>query len=92
MKIECIGLKPDHGQSSGRDGEVIGRTAHAGGWAAHSSGCSRLASSYVVLYSLLSEFHDFHDQILSYCRGVSPPNLFSCITFCTTLGDNTYPK
>ena len=36
IKIECIGRKPDHGQSARRGGAVMGRPAHRGGQAAHS--------------------------------------------------------
>jgi hypothetical protein len=31
MKMECIGLKPDHGQSARRDGTERGQAAQGGG-------------------------------------------------------------
>jgi hypothetical protein len=49
MKIECIGLKPDHGQSTRREGTKRGRVAQGGGQAAHHGGCLGPTSSYMVL-------------------------------------------
>jgi hypothetical protein len=49
MKIECIRLKPDHGQSARRCGIERGRAAQGGGRAAHHGCCSGRTLSYVVL-------------------------------------------
>ena len=76
MKIEHIGLKPDHGWSLRWDGVVMGRPAHVGGRAAHSWARSGPTLASVVLSLLLPEFCDFHDRILSWCWGVSPPHLW----------------
>jgi hypothetical protein len=49
MKIECIGLKPDRGQSMRRRGIERDRVAQGEGQAAHHGGCSGPTLSYVVL-------------------------------------------
>jgi hypothetical protein len=63
MKIECIGLKLDRGQSSGRGGKVMGRAAQGGGQVAHSRVYLGPTLSYMVLRSLFPKFCDFHDRI-----------------------------
>ena len=92
IKIECIGLEPDCGQSARRGCVVMGQLAHVGGWAAHSQARFGPTLVSVVFILLFSEFRDFHDQIPSCCRGVSHPYLFSCIPLCTTCGDKHISK
>jgi hypothetical protein len=68
MKMECIELIPDHGQSARRGGVAMGRET----WPRPGLGPALLC---VVLVSLLFKFRDFCDRIL-FCRhGVSPPYL-----------------
>ena len=82
-----MGRKPDRGQSVRRGGAGLGRLAHVGGQVAHSWAYFSPTLASVVFGPLLSEFHDFHDRILSCYCGVSPPHLFSYIPLCTTWGD-----
>jgi len=65
IKIECIRLKPDRVQSARQDDAVMGQLAHRGGRAAHSQACFGPTLASVVFVLLLSEFHDFHDRIMS---------------------------
>ena len=90
VKIECIGLKPNRGQSTRQGRAGLGYPAHVGGRAAHSRAHFGLTLSSVVFGPLLSELHDFRDWILFCCHGVLSPHLFSCIPLCTTCGDKTY--
>ena len=69
---------------------VVGRLAHVGSQAAHSRARFGPTLASVVFGPLLSEFHDFHDQISLCSHGVLPPHLFSCIPLCTTFGDKTH--
>ena len=68
----------------------MGRLARVVGRAAHSQAYFGPTLASVVLVRLLSEFHDLSDRILSCCRGMSPPHLFSYIPLCTTCGDKTH--
>ena len=61
MKIECIGLKPNHGRSVRRCSAVVGRLAHVGGRVAQSWACFGPTLASMVFGLLLLEFHDFHD-------------------------------
>jgi hypothetical protein len=86
MKIECIRLIPDRGQSTRQGGAVVGRAT-----------CPKpglgLALSCVVLVLFFSEFRDFHDQILFRCHGVSPPHLLPVYLHAQQGGDkNTYQE
>ena len=55
---------------------VVGRLAHVGSWAAHSRARFGPTLVSVVFGPLLSEFHDFHDQIPFCRRGVLPHTFF----------------
>ena len=87
IKIECIGLIPDRGQSTRQGGTVVGWAAHVGGWAARSQARLGPTLASTILGPLLPEFSNFHDRISFCCCSVSPPHLFSCIPLCTTCGD-----
>ena len=67
-----------------RGSAVMGQPAHGGGRAAHSRAHFGPTLASVIFGPLLSEFRDFSDRILSCCRGVSLPHLFSYIPLCTT--------
>ena len=69
---------------------MMGQPAHVGGWVAHSRAYFGPTLASVVFGPLLSKFHDFCDRILSCCRSVSPPHLFSYLPLCTACGDKTH--
>ena len=55
---------------------MVDRSAHWGDWAAWPEDHLGPALVDVVLGPLLLEFHDFHNQIPSCCRGVLPHTCF----------------
>jgi hypothetical protein len=90
MKIECIRLKPDHGQSARRGDIERGRVAQGGGQAAHHGGCSGPTSLNVVLGYLPSIIREFPNQISFWRHDVSVAHLFSCINFLHDMWRQTY--
>jgi hypothetical protein len=80
IKIEHTGCKPDHGRSTVRGGAGLGWSAHRGGQVAHPRARSGPSLSCVVLASLLSKIHEFHDQI-SFFVDVSFPHTCFLFTF-----------
>ena len=85
-----MGRKPDHGRTVRRGGTVVGWLAHRGDGVAGPEAHLGLALVDVVLGPLLPEFHDFPNQILFYCRGVLPPNLFPIYLYAQHVETNTY--
>jgi hypothetical protein len=87
MKIECIVLKPDCGQSPRQGSTVVGWLAHIGGWVAFFGARSGPTLARVVLSRLLPEFHDFCNRICFVVVVCLCHTYFLVYLLCTTCGD-----